>query len=57
MRLIKKRLFISLLLCSNFLLPGEIKNHYQVKEAIALFFGISKKNSYSSEGGFCDFVL
>jgi CubicO group peptidase (beta-lactamase class C family) len=37
MRLIKKRLFISLLLCSNFLLPGEIKNHYQVKEAIALF--------------------
>ena len=37
MYLIKKQLFISLLMCSNILFAGEIKNHRQVQEAIALF--------------------
>jgi len=37
MNLIKKQLFISLLICSNILFAGEIKNHRQVQEATALF--------------------
>jgi hypothetical protein len=36
-RITKKQLFISLLICSNFLLAGGIKNHQQVQEATALF--------------------
>ena len=36
-RITKKQLFISLLICSNFLLAVGIKNHRQVQEATALF--------------------